>query len=56
MGGGGAPLHTPQSGYPNVVASNSSYSFGTFSITGNTLAAQVINNSGAVINSFTITK
>ncbi len=56
MGGGGAPLYAPGSGYPNIVASNSSYSFGQFTISGNTLTAKVVNNSGATIDSFTITR
>jgi hypothetical protein len=56
VGGGGAPLYPPQSGYPNVVVAISNYSFGTFSIAGDTLTAQIINNSGAVIDSFSITR
>lgn len=56
VGGGGAPLNTPQSDYPNVVVAISNYSFGEFSIAGNTLTAQIINSSGAVIDSFSISK
>ena len=56
VGGGGAPLYTPASGYPNIVVTNKSYSFGEFVISGNTLTAKIVNNSGAVIDSFTITR
>jgi hypothetical protein len=54
VGGGGAPLSAPQAGYPNIVAMSSSYSFGEFSIAGDALTAQIVDNSGAVIDSFTI--
>ncbi len=56
LGGGGAPLYAPQAGYPNIVATSSSYSFGQFSIAGDTLTARIVNNSGAVVDSFTITR
>jgi len=56
LGGGGAPQYTPASGQPNVVVISKSYSFGEFTISGNTLNAKVVNNSGATIDTFTITK
>ena len=56
LGGGGAPLYTPQAGYPNIVAMSSSYSFGQFSIAGDTLTAKIVDDSGAVIDSFTLTR
>ncbi len=56
VGGGGAPLYAPQAGYPHIVAMSSSYCFGQFSIAGDTLTAKIVNNSGAVIDSFTITR
>ena len=56
LGGGGAPLNVPQPGYPNIVATSPSYSFGQFSVAGDTLTAKIVDNSGAVIDSFTITR
>jgi len=56
VGGGGAPLNTPDSGYPYVIVASKSYSFGEFSISGDTLTASIINNSGAIIDSFIITR
>jgi hypothetical protein len=56
VGGGGAPLYTPASGQPNIVTYTKVYSFGEFTINGNTLTAKVVNNSGATIDTFTITK
>jgi len=56
VGGGGAPLYTPASGQPNIVKTSESYSFGEFTISGNTLKAKVVNNSGATIDTFTVTK
>lgn len=56
VGGGGAPLYTPQAGQPDVVVTNETYSFGEFTISGNTLSAKVVDNSGATIDTFTITK
>ncbi len=56
VGAGGAPLYTPASGQPNIIVSNSSYSFGEFTISGSSLTARVVNNSGATIDTFTITR
>ncbi len=56
VGGGGAPLYTPASGQPYVVTYIKAYSFGEFSISGNTLTAKIVNNSGVTIDTFTITK
>jgi hypothetical protein len=56
VGGGGAPLYTPASGYPNIVTTTSAYSFGEFTVSGNTLTAKIVSNSGATIDSFTITR
>jgi hypothetical protein len=56
LGGGGAPQYTPASGQPNMVVISKSYSFGEFTVSGNTLTAKVVNNSGATIDTFTITK
>ncbi|MGZ6346374.1 MAG: CBM96 family carbohydrate-binding protein [Anaerolineales bacterium] len=56
VGGGGAPLYTPASGQPNIVTYTKAYSFAEFTISGNTLTAKVVNNSGVTIDTFTITK
>jgi hypothetical protein len=56
MGGGGAPLYTPASGYPNIVKTSKSYSFGEFTIAGNTLNARIVNSSGTTIDTFTINR
>jgi hypothetical protein len=56
VGGGGAPLYTPASGQPNIVTYTKTYSFGEFTISGDTLTAKIVNNSGATIDTFTVTK
>jgi hypothetical protein len=56
MGGGGAPAASPASAQSNIVKTYQGLSFGKFTISGNTLTADIINNSGSVIDSFTITK
>jgi hypothetical protein len=56
VGGGGAPLYTPATGQPNIVVAVKAYSFGEFTINGNTLTAKIVNNSGVTIDTFTITK
>ena len=56
LGGGGAPSYTPQSGQPDIVKTVSGYSFGEFSISGNTLTAQIVSSSGSVVDSFTVTR
>jgi hypothetical protein len=56
VGGGGAPQYTPATGYPDIVVTSKSYSFAEFTISGNTLSAKVVNNSGATIDTFSITK
>ena len=56
VGGGGAPLYTPDPSQPNIVVTSEVYSFGEFTISGNTLIATAVNDSGATIDTFTITK
>jgi Calcineurin-like phosphoesterase len=56
LGGGGAPQYTPATGQPNIVVISKSYSFGEFTVSGNTLTAKIVNNSGATIDTFTVTK
>jgi hypothetical protein len=56
VGGGGAPLYNPANGQPDIVVTSESYSFGEFTISGNTLTAKVVNNLGTSIDTFTITR
>ncbi len=56
MGGGGAPLASPASGQSNIVITYKGLSFGKFTISGNTLTAQIVNSSGSVVDSFTLTR
>jgi len=56
VGGGGAPSYSPASGQPNIVKTFKGYSFGEFSISGNTLTAKIISSSGSTVDSFTITR
>ena len=56
LGGGGAPQYAPEANQPNIVVTSESYNFGEFTISGYTLTAKVVNNSGATIDAFTITK
>jgi PhoD-like phosphatase./Calcineurin-like phosphoesterase. len=56
VGGGGAPLYTPATGQPYIVTYTKVYSFAEFTISGNTLTAKVVNNTGVTIDTFTITK
>jgi hypothetical protein len=56
VGGGGAPQYTPATGQPNIVLAVKAYSFGEFTINGNTLTTKIVNNSGVTIDTFSITK
>ena len=54
-GGGGATLYAPQPGQPNIVVSNSCYSFCKVDIDGNSLVFQAIKaTDGTVIDTFSI--
>jgi calcineurin-like phosphoesterase family protein/purple acid phosphatase-like protein len=55
-GGGGAPLHSPQSGQSNIVARSSSNHFCEVSIEGSGLSFRAINSQGAVLDSFSIAR
>ncbi|MBN1495664.1 MAG: metallophosphoesterase family protein [Spirochaetes bacterium] len=55
-GGGGAPLHTPESGQPNVVVTDMSNHFCRVEIAGNTLNFYAERPDGTIIDSFNITK
>jgi hypothetical protein len=54
LGGGGAPLNMPVPGQPYIVSSNPSYSFGQFTVSGNTLTAKIVNDTGTTIDTFSL--
>jgi hypothetical protein len=54
-GGGGAPLYSPDPGYPHVVSTVRAHHFCTVEIDGDVLEFRAIDTAGAVIDSFTIT-
>ena len=54
IGGGGAVSYTPQSGQPNIVAYTAGLSYMRFDINNDTLNAYAMNNTGTVIDSYTI--
>ena len=56
VGTGGAPLYAPASGQPNVVRTSQSYGWSQYVINGSTLTATVYNNSGGLIESYTLTR
>ncbi len=56
VGTGGAPLYTPASGQPNIVATYSGYGYEKISINGSTMTGWFINTSGSTIDTFTITR
>jgi len=53
-GGGGAPLRTPDSGYPNIVVATKVHHFCTVELDGDVLEFKAVTSAGAVIDSFTI--
>ncbi len=53
-GGGGAPLYTPDPGYPYVVATSKTYHFCTIDIDGTLLHFEAINTGSSVVDSFTV--
>jgi hypothetical protein len=56
VGTGGAPLASPDSSNPNLVFTYKGYGYSKFEINGNTLTGWLIDTSGAVRDTFTITK
>ena len=54
LGGGGGPLHEPNLSYINVVNAVEAYCFGKFDVSGTTTDVSIIDNTGSVIDSFTI--
>jgi hypothetical protein len=53
-GGGGAPLYTPESGYPNVVESASALHYCDIHIDGATLDFVAVSTAGDTLDSFTL--
>ena len=53
-GGGGAPLHEPEDGHPNIVASDESYHFCKIAIQGKQLTFEAVRLDGTVIDTFTM--
>lgn len=56
LGTGGAPLYTPDRGYPNVVAADSAYGFARFEIRGNTLVFTAERTDGSTMDALTLTR
>ena len=52
-GGGGAPLYSPDSSYPNIVTVNKSNHFTKLEITGDTLYFTAIKSDGSIIEQIT---
>lgn len=55
-GGGGAPLHTPNAGYPYVVSTAKEHHFCTIEIDSEILTFNAVTPTGEVIDSFNIEK
>jgi hypothetical protein len=55
VGGGGAPLHGVDLGYPNVVVAESSYGHAEITIDGPVLSARIIRTNGSVLEAFSVT-
>jgi hypothetical protein len=51
-GGGGAPLHTPDPGYPNIVTTQKDYHFCTLRFSADTVIVTAIDKDGSVIETF----
>ena len=56
VGGGGAPLYTPNPDAPNIVKASSAYSFAKIEISGNQLTGTGVTSDGIIIDTFTVTK
>jgi hypothetical protein len=54
LGGGGAPLYTPETGRPHVEVTKSCHHYGVVTIDGGTLRFRAVDIAGAVVDSFTI--
>jgi hypothetical protein len=55
-GGGGAPLHTPDLGFPNVVAGSESYHYCDIDISGETLSFAAVSASGDTLDEFSLNR
>ena len=55
-GGGGAPLRTPENGWPYVVTKAASYHFCKVTVSENLLKFDVVNEQGSTIDTFTLVK
>ena len=53
-GGGGAPLHTPNLGYPNIVAGASAYHYCDIEIDDGSLSFVAVSTSGDTLDEFTV--
>ena len=53
-GGGGAPLHEPEDGHPNIVAHDGSNHFCKTAIQAGQLTFEAVRLDGTVIDTFTI--
>jgi hypothetical protein len=56
LGGGGAPLYTPEADAPDVVKTSHSYNFAKIVISGNRLTGTVETPEGSLIETFSVTK
>jgi hypothetical protein len=56
VGGGGAPLHTPDPNMPYIVTTSESYSFAKITIDANVLTCTVVKSDGTVIETFELTR
>jgi hypothetical protein len=56
VGSGGAPAYTPASAQPNIVYTYKGLGFCKFSISGNTLTGTFVTSSGAVKDTFSVTR
>ncbi|MBU1167727.1 metallophosphoesterase, partial [Patescibacteria group bacterium] len=54
LGGGGAPLYTPDLEYPNLADADPAYHFARFDMTQNTFNVSVIDEAGTEIDSFAL--
>ena len=56
LGGGGAPLYTPEAGAPDVVKTSPDHNFAEFVIHGRQLTGTVLTPAGALIETFSLMK
>jgi hypothetical protein len=56
LGGGGAPLYTPEAGAPDVVQTSRQHNFAEFVVHGNELTGAVLTPEGALIETFSLMK